>query len=106
MKHRLCRYEAANKFAMKNEAKRLAMCRRHASCPKVLHVHSTLNVHEVNASLKKSRLGVIFSGGAEESRTPVRKPIHTPFYERSLLLKFSFLTDNKRTVRKSSFIKS
>ena len=45
-------------------------------------------------------------GGAEESRTPVRKPIHTPFYERSLLLKFPFLTDNKRTVGKSSFIKS
>ena len=46
-----------------------------------LHVHSTLNVHEVNASLKKSRLGVIFSGGAEESRTPVRKLFAAAFYE-------------------------
>ena len=46
------------------------------------------------------------SGGGEESRTPVRKPIHTPFYERSLLLKFPDSADSKRTAEKGSFIKS
>ena len=45
-------------------------------------------------------------GGGEESRTPVRKPIHTPFYERSLLLKFPDSADSKRTAEKGSFIKS
>ena len=38
-------------------------------------------------SLKKARFCVRFSGGGEESRTPVRKPVYLNFYERSRRIK-------------------
>lgn len=45
-------------------------------------------VHRIASSVlqqisKKSRISGLFGGGAEESRTPVRKPFSKTFYERS-----------------------
>ena len=59
---------------------------------------------QIHSYIHKKFVSACYGGGGE-SRTRVRKPIHTPFYERSLLLKFPLFTDNKRTVRRGSFIK-
>lgn len=43
------------------------------------------------------------AGGDEGSRTPVRKPIHTAFFERSPSFKFPFLSAVGQALKKSSF---
>ena len=65
----------------------------------------------VNSTMKRPIIQILFAskwsvlfGGAEGSRTPVRKQLDKTFYGRSLLFTFPFRSVNKHTRRISSFM--
>ena len=79
----------------------------------VLKVFDMINVHVCNGSgliIEEPPLDlhqmVVWNGGAEGNRTPVRKPVHDAFSERSRSLRFPYVHAERQANTYGSFISS